>query len=130
MALPQNLFFAPGDYRIIVNVKYWTHPLADPKNPPNDYHTMTTTADVPVEAPYFVLLFGAAVGGLIAFLIVPREIKIVTPNLGFAEWLKTTKARWLVPLGSWLRGCLGAMLLSVLTTIVLSRTNESQSLSA
>src|SRR4030095_390226 len=65
----QFLFFYPGDYKVVVAAKYWT----DPKLPDMAYRTTMTTATLSVNAPLFVILFGAAVGGWLGYCIFPKR---------------------------------------------------------
>jgi hypothetical protein len=108
----QYLFFYPGEYRIIVATKYWT----DPELPAAEYRTLTRSATVTVGAPLFVILLGAALGGLIAYIIGPgRESRATSRMPAWAEKV----FRHSVGIG-------GAMLLSVIVTIMLSRISETQ----
>jgi hypothetical protein len=61
------LFFAPGDYQVAVQAKYWT----TRGRAPFAYHTANQSIVVHVAAPQFVILLGAALGGLIAYVIFP-----------------------------------------------------------
>lgn len=107
----QFLFFYPGKYNITITAKYWT----DPTLPKDGYRTLTKSVSLPVSAPLFVILFGAAVGGLISYLIFPgsRRVGSGTNN----RFLKS-----IIPLV----GASGAMLLSVIVTIMLARISETQ----
>jgi len=115
-------FFTPGDYKIAAVAKYWT----DPAFPTNDYRIATQSLTVHVAAPQFVILVGAALGGLIAYFILPqarlRLIKVAKRGptrtekfLGFSEWFFKELA-----------GIFGAALLSAMVTILLSRISETQ----
>jgi hypothetical protein len=105
----QYVFFYPGDYKILVTAKYWT----DPKLPPDGYRTFTKSAKIAVGAPLFVILIGAALGGLIAYIILPKR-----RHGGSQEWPEV--------LGRHSIGVIGAILLSVIITIMLSRIAETQ----
>jgi hypothetical protein len=63
------LSFTPGDYPISVQAKYWTSPTL----PRLDYRTADRTVSLHVLAPQSVILFGSAIGGLIAYLIFPSR---------------------------------------------------------
>ena len=63
------LFFAPGNYEIVFNGKYWT----EPGFPDDKYRTLTTYTEVAVAAPEFIIVFGAMVGGVIAFRRLPQR---------------------------------------------------------
>jgi len=115
-------FFTPGDYKITVMAKYWT----DPTYPTNDFRIVTQDLTIHVAAPQFVILVGAALGGLIAYFILPQArskfVKVAKRGLtntdkflNLAEWFSKEVA-----------GILGAALLSSMATIMLSRISETQ----
>jgi hypothetical protein len=115
------IFFPPGDYKIAVVCKY--SPLIDSK--PATYRTTVQTATIHVAAPQFVILFGAALGGLLAYFILPqaraRLVKVsVSTDRGSAIGRITSR------LLKELAGVLGAVLLSTMITILLSRISETQ----
>ena len=116
----------PGDYKIFVQVKYWTHLECDqqPRTtpgycwdtslagiplccypPPLSYRIASQTNIEKVSAPQFAILSGAVVGGIIAFIVVPQ-----------------TGTGWRQRFWS----LLGACLLAVIVTILLSRLSETQ----
>src|SRR5579863_3315150 len=104
------IFFNPGDYKISIIAQYWTSPGFKP----NEYHTATQATTVRVAAPQSVILFGAALGGLIGFFIFPLlYAKRRPPRTG------KTRAKTFA-------GLLGAMLLSMIVTILLARISETQ----
>jgi len=107
----QFLFFYPGKYSITITAKYWT----DPSLPNTKYRTVTKSVSLPVAAPLFVILFGAALGGLISYLIFPQTKR--TTIKATNKLLQVTGA---------LVGVSGAMLLSVIVTIMLARISETQ----
>jgi len=111
----QYLFFYPGDYKILISGKYWT----DPKLPPDGYRTVTKQATISVGAPLFVILIGAAIGGLIAYIILPKRPP--KPN----RLLQPFWA-WVIRIWRYIIGIFGAILLSVIVTILLSRIAETQ----
>jgi hypothetical protein len=112
------IFFNPGDYKIAIIAQYWTAP----GYAANGYQTAMQEATVGVEAPQSVILFGSALGGLIAYFIFPR--RVVEPphaetKVGIAmayalKWARTAA------------GMAGAMLLSAIVTILLARISETQ----
>jgi hypothetical protein len=107
----QFLFFYPGKYSITITGKYWT----DPSLPADGYRTVTKSVSLPVAAPLFVILLGAALGGLISYLILPQAKR--------AGGEATNRlVRVTIPLV----GMSGAMLLSVIVTIMLARVSETQ----
>jgi hypothetical protein len=118
------IFFTPGDYQISVQAKYWT----DSRRPQFGYLTATQTMMVRVLAPQFVILLGAALGGLIAYIVFPnRRIK----KMVAIE--KDTPLSHLRQVGRglvWAQKHVGAaalaMLWSAVVTILLSRLSETQ----
>jgi hypothetical protein len=118
------LFFVPGDYLISVQAKYWT----DPKRPEQDYRITTQNMTVHMLAPQFVILLGAALGGLIAYFIFPSsrirqavQGEIQTPSGAVSE-----VSRVVGSVSKGLGGALGAMLWSAIVTILLSRLSGTQ----
>ena len=107
----QYVFFYPGKYSITLTAKYWT----DPTFPSDKYRTLTKNIVLPVVAPLFVILFGASLGGLIAYFILPQTKGQFAEEKSF--YMRALKR---VP------GMLGSALLSVIVTIVLSRVSETQ----
>ena len=119
------MLFNPGDYRVTMLLHYWAKkpPKAyftgvesvDP--PPKDYAIATKSAVVPVRAPEAVVLLGAAVGALLAFLIFPPSVKNLTGRGTSAQaaWWVTVRAA----------GGLVAMAIGVMATILASRLSES-----
>jgi hypothetical protein len=96
--------FLPGDYKITVVVKYWTDP-----GKPDNYYTATQSATMNFAAPQSVIMLGAMLGGLIAYLILP-QIR--------GEMIKSTGVKgWISQVG----GGIIAVLLSAMITILLSR---------
>jgi hypothetical protein len=115
------IFFPPGDYKVSVSAKYWT----DPKLPDGDYRHQTETAIVTVAAPQFVILFGAAIGGLIAYLILGPLGTGATQGTsdGNGSFLASRVTRATLKL---FVGVLGSVLLSAVITILLARISETQ----
>jgi hypothetical protein len=138
------LFFSPGDYKISVIAKYWIDP-AKPSAVPaptllQSVQGPTTAADftynvtaqdaiIHVAAPQSVILAGAAIGGIMAFIILPgvrhrsdefEQTKIASSQRG--------KFWWMLGFMDGLLGLVGAITLSIIVTILLSRMSESQNL--
>jgi hypothetical protein len=82
------------------------------------------TASVHLITPEFVVLVGAAIGGLFAFLIRSQRTNVeVQAQISSAGISRRTSIWRLVHSVS---GATGAVLLSVITTILLNRISESQ----
>jgi len=120
------LFFVPGDYTITVSAKYWIDPEkpAIGKNPAiGNYHTQVESKTLTVESPQTVILFGAGLGGLIAYFILPkarqRLIESMTKEGGSGSFNARAASIDFV-------GILGAVLLSAIVTILLARISETQ----
>jgi len=107
------VFFTPGDYKLTVSLNYWLHPV-----PPftEDYRVAVQTAAVRVMAPQSVILLGASIGGLMAYIILPQGRQRQTQN--------TSSIR--MSILKEVLGILGAILLSAIVTILLSRLSDSQ----
>ena len=115
------IFFPPGDYKIAVVCKY--SPVIDSK--PGVYRTTVQTSTIHVAAPQFVILFGAALGGLLAYFLLPQaRAKLVKASVSDkrASAAGRITQRILKELG----GVIGAILLSTMITILLSRISETQ----
>ena len=114
------IFFPPGDYKLSVSVQYWTDPL----RPKDDYRTITQSATVHVAAPELVVLLGASFGGLIAYIILPQARKKLISTVAVNEVtdLRTFFSRFTHEL----TGFFGAILLSAIITILLSRISETE----
>lgn len=116
------MFFSPGDYEITVSARYWI----DPKLPEDDSRTTVQSTILHVAAPQFVILFGAALGGLIAYFILPGARRRLV-ELPFRLETRLTYVSYAVE--RTLReaaGIVGAVLLSTLVTILVSRISETQ----
>lgn len=118
------LFFSPGEYRIAVQAKYWTNPA----RPRLSYHATTQTMTVTVMAPQFVILLGAALGGLIAYIIFPsRRVQRVTQTSTTTDETRYTSVyRAAIAAQKKITPALGAMLWSAIVTILLARLADSQ----
>lgn len=119
------IFFVPGDYSVDLTAQYWI----DPKKPPTDlskpqtdpYHTMIASRRLTVDAPQFVILFGAMIGGLISYFLFPQaRRRFVTSETDKEAPSKSKK------FGKEVFGIIGAVLLSAIVTILLSRISETQ----
>jgi len=109
---PKILFFEPGDYSVAVNAQYRTAGAAA-----GPLRTVTATASLPVAAPMLVILFGAAIGGVISYVLMPT-LKLRTSW----EW-----RNWdILSVLSSTSGALGTALLSVIVTILLSRISSTE----
>ncbi len=127
--------FSPGNYKFIVAAKYWTDPslfanIQDSllfeilKNDPN-YRTTHQSAALEVAAPQSVILFGAAIGGLIAYILLPK-LRRRSKKPEYVEsksFMLFDRFINFVKKGT---GILGSMLLSMIITILLSRISEAQ----
>lgn len=101
------VFFEPGPYRMTITANYGTE-----ANPTANVALETTTVNV--AAPQRVILMGAALGGLLAFLILPKARRRLAAG---TKWHRFARA---------VAGPGGAMLLSVIMTILLARLSETQ----
>ena len=112
------VFFSPGDYKLSVVAQYWTNPKT-----PDDYRVTTQTASMNVAAPQSVILFGAAIGGLIAYLLLPQARRRVMEYMTAERYAILYAGK---RVATELAGILGAMLLSAIVTILLGRISETQ----
>ena len=101
------LFFEPGPYRLAITANYGSD-----ANPTAEVALATPTVNV--AAPQRVILVGAALGGLLAYLILPRTRRRSPAG---TQWHRIARA---------VAGPAGAMLLSVVITILLARLSETQ----
>jgi hypothetical protein len=117
------LSFTPGDYPISVQAKYWTNPTL----PRLDYRTAGSTLSLHVLAPQGVILFGSAIGGLIAYLIFPgrRTRRVVRTTETDSKTQVTRVVRSAVTVGKHVFAALGAMLWSAIVAILLSRLAQT-----
>lgn len=113
----QFLFFTPGKYNITLTTKYWT----DESYNDLKYRTVSQSISVPVVAPLFVILLGAALGGIIAYFVLPRAIPGTAAAISAPKWIQ-----WLYRFGGGVTRMFGSALLSVIVTIVLSRVSDAQ----
>jgi hypothetical protein len=117
------IFFPPGDYKIAVICKY--RPVASSKTEliAVPYRTTAQTAIIHLAAPQFVILFGAALGGLLAYFLLPQaRRKLVQSSTTDEKPVMRIINRILKELA----GIAGAVLLSTMITILLSRISETQ----
>lgn len=111
------LLFSPGKYKLTITVDYWNN-----ANLTGIPEIATVSKLVDVAAPEPVILFGAVIGGLIAFVILPktrRGLKMPPPSVHPAIRYFLYGAKVAI-------GLLGAMLLSAIVTILLASISESQ----
>jgi hypothetical protein len=113
------IFFTPGEYKISVLAHYWT----DANLPEDDYRIVSESITVQVGAPQSVILLGAALGGLIAYLILPHGRRRLIGTVDTALKGKSILIKRISKEGV---GILGAVLLSAMVTILLSRISETQ----
>jgi hypothetical protein len=119
------VFFSPGDYKIAVVAQYWTSPDLRV----SEYQTATQAATVRVGAPQSVILFGSALGGLIAYFILPRTSvarrrRLTRDKDAFSSVYLLVDVSSIVLRG--LAAAVGAMLLSAIVTILLARISDTQ----
>jgi Carboxypeptidase regulatory-like domain len=114
------LWFTPGDYTLVVQTKYYSD---DPDTTKTPYRTFQREIVVPTAAPELVILFGAALGGLIAFIIFPATrrtyLDMATDTPKATRSLVRASARFVFSLAI-------VMLLSAIVTILLSRVAQTQ----
>ncbi|MBI5641173.1 MAG: hypothetical protein HZA17_12175 [Nitrospirae bacterium] len=123
------LFFSPGEYKISVIAKYWT----DPRFPQDNYRLITQSKKIIVSTPQSVIIVGSALGGLIAYFILPVarrrfiKVSIETSETDASPFPKSlTRKIFDLPYGKEILGILGSILLSVIITILLARISETQ----
>jgi hypothetical protein len=112
----QYLLFNPGTYKLVVSANYWDTPVPPFKGTPR---VVTETLNVDFTAPQSVLLFGAALGGLIGYILLPKARR------GLPKFALTWRRVFaIVPLV--LLGVIGAMLLAIVVSILLARVASNQ----
>jgi hypothetical protein len=113
----QFLLFAPGDYAITLSAKYWL----DPTLPDSSYRTLTKNATVSVAAPESIIVFAAGLGGLIGYVIFPgKRRKTIRLRR------RRRNAGLLMKGAGESASIVGAVLLSVIVTILLARLGDTQ----
>jgi hypothetical protein len=106
----RGLGFSPGTYTLNVVGSYWdTYQGAQIKS--IERHTQTAQIQETITAPQSVILLGAALGGIIAFLLLTK----LQPASG-SGWASVR----------WVPGILSAVLLSMIVTILIARLSQSQ----
>jgi hypothetical protein len=115
--------FNPGKYQVSVVAQ--AHVTANGSTPP---HTFAKTADLQVAAPQGVIVFGAALGGIFAFLLFPQRRRLEEQTVKQQLPNRWVVRRWYEsePYRKKFWGGVLAALWSVLATILLSRISESQ----
>ena len=124
------MFFPPGDYKFAAQIKFWTLKSADDKRVTKKfleeaqyskpaYQNTVAILTVHVGAPIVVVLLGAGLGGLAAFLVKKTQTSGATWDLHLDRSL-------IVSLVTLPIQALGAMLLACIITILLSRLSETQ----
>lgn len=101
----KQMTFVPGDYTLKVVVVYWTDEK-DAGQVLRDSRSAIFDVKIPVVAPQWVIIFGAIIGGLISYILLPK--------------VRLNPAR----IDIW--GLLTSGLLSVIVTILLARISETQ----
>jgi hypothetical protein len=66
------LTFLPGEYTMRIVGLYWTDPKSAAVEDLN-YRSVATSVKVTVVAPQHIILFGAIIGGIVAFLLLPNQ---------------------------------------------------------
>lgn len=100
----EYLFFAPGRYRFTITALYRL--TADPSATPQ---SAVATASLDLTAPWSAVLVGAALGGLIAYLVLPQARRAIGAKRAWTHWALRAL------------DIAGAVLLSVVVTILLAR---------
>ena len=110
--MANNIAFPPGKYTITVVGSYWDS--ADgAKNKDTQHRTETASTDLEIVAAQATVLLGAAIGGLLAFLLIP-SLRPSRRSMSTSYVLQTVGALFT------------SMLLSVVVTILLARLSQSQ----
>jgi hypothetical protein len=105
----RGLSFSPGKYTLTAVGGYWDDP-AGPTDHADQARTQTAEMQELISAPQATILFGAALGGLFAFLLVWK----VDPSR-YSGWER----------GAWM-GVVSSILLSIIVTILLARLSDTQ----
>jgi len=110
-------------------MRYWIDPARPPPNllgdqldPNRDYNVISQDAILHVNAPESVILIGAAIGGTIAFILLPGVRNRSDDSTTVAK--DSSRLSWVAGFF----GLLGAITLSIIVTILLSRMSEGQTL--
>ena len=118
------LYFYPGTFRATATVHVWTK---EPKIEDDscvvylaDSFPVTVATTTPVQAPPWVLIFGAAVGGVIC-----RTLQLVNGESGWASRGRAPAdtVRWVIRV---LLGYFAAMLLAGVSTVLFARLSTSE----
>ena len=107
----------PAEYTMHVVCAYWTTMEDAERRSPN-YSTQVAELTVPFVAPLPAILGGAALGGFLAFILLPNLWLPVSRKFGEHHWLEKTFIVF--------RGFALSSLLSVVVAILLSRVSGSQ----
>lgn len=113
------LLFSPGQYKITVVAQYWT----DPSFPENGYRTVSQSETILVGTPQSVILFGAGLGGIIAYFIFPSRRRLMTRAGANGGHMAT---RFFLRAATEVAGVVGSALLSAIVAILLARVSETQ----
>ena len=117
------IFFVPGEYNLTVTSKYWTPPnIPSGGNPPNDnYHTKIGSINMMVDTPQMVIMFGAILGGLFSYFLLPQARRKFVGSMRSDERYAALRKVFREVMG-----IIGAGLLSAMVVILLARISETQ----
>lgn len=104
------LFFEPGSYRITADVSYWRRD--DLVGLPD---RVVDSTNLDVAAPLPIILLGAAIGGLVACIVLPQARKLVKKN-------------WFQYAASLAASILGNVILALVISILWARLADAASL--
>lgn len=115
------LFFTPADYELTVGAQFWTDSVTR-----SAAHSTVKTATVHYSAPQFVILLGAAIGGILCYLLFrtgPRGAKTKTPS---TSHLTSKWRRYYARHGATWAAVFLSALWSAVVTILLDRLSDTQ----
>jgi len=120
--LSQKIMFHPGPYKFVLQAKFYESP-GPGKADAGISHFASQQKDVRISASEGMILFAAAIGGILAFFV-----KQMMPNAPSDTSEATTRsdARWRRRFWRSVLHLLGAVLLSITVVILSSRLGESQ----
>ena len=110
------LWFPPADYKIAVVARYsTTSDFSDSTS-----RTAVQTAVLHVSEPQLVILFGASIGGILAYLVLPQaRAKLIKERE--EEQKLSPFSRWIKRIAREASGLFAAMLLSTVASILSTR---------
>ena len=112
-----ELFTPPGSYPITVVASYWDA-KEGAQQKTLDHHSYSTVLTVSIVASQGAVIFGAILGGLIAFFLLPGT-RFFQPAEAALHSIPQTILRYI-------SGMLASVLLSIIGTILLSRLADTQ----